>query len=326
MTMRLRIKDFILAAFALTALSSCVYESEGDCGTYLRFVYEYNMQGTDGFSEEADRVSVYVFDAQGRLVTSIDDQVLGDDGTLMLPKIQEGQYKIVAWAKSDRISDDEADFDMSRPTAGGSISELQAKLKTEDSVSSHRLNSLLNGVLDTEITGRGQHLTVSMMKCNNDLRVVLMPIRASQTFSKDMYEIKVEAQNAWLAYDASAWQQSPVEYHTYLYEQSTSDTGSDETINTAVIGDLALSRLFDSDNSRLIVTNKMTGREILNIRLEWMLTLQAISEHRSEWSDQEYLDRQDEYSITFFVDDSTWMETRIIVNGWVLSLDDATLL
>ena len=72
--------------------------------------------------------------------------------------------------------------------------------------------------------------------------------------------------------------------------------------------DFNTSRILDGSNARLVVRNASSGREILNINLPW--------------TNQEYLDRQDEYSMTFFIDGATWMETKIVVNGWVLSLQD----
>jgi Protein of unknown function (DUF1812). len=43
-------------------------------------------------------------------------------------------------------------------------------------------------------------------------------------------------------------------------------------------------------------------------------------------SNQEYLDRQDEYNIMFFLDsNNNWIKTRIIINGWAVVLNDFPL-
>ena len=43
-------------------------------------------------------------------------------------------------------------------------------------------------------------------------------------------------------------------------------------------------------------------------------------------SDQEYLDRQDEYNLVFFLDDrGSWISSQIIINGWKLVLNDVEL-
>ena len=42
-----------------------------------------------------------------------------------------------------------------------------------------------------------------------------------------------------------------------------------------------------------------------------------------EMSAQDYLDRQDEYSLTFFLDErDKWIATSIIINSWKIVLDD----
>jgi hypothetical protein len=43
-------------------------------------------------------------------------------------------------------------------------------------------------------------------------------------------------------------------------------------------------------------------------------------------SNQEYLDRQDEYSMTFFLDESgDWISSSIIVNSWRIVLNNVTI-
>ena len=43
-------------------------------------------------------------------------------------------------------------------------------------------------------------------------------------------------------------------------------------------------------------------------------------------SDQEYLDRQDEFNLTFFLDEyGQWTTSRIIINSWHLVIQDSVL-
>ena len=48
--------------------------------------------------------------------------------------------------------------------------------------------------------------------------------------------------------------------------------------------------------------------------------------HRAEGHDmtqQEYLDRQDEYNMTFFLDENMkWINTSIIINDWVVRFNE----
>ena len=44
----------------------------------------------------------------------------------------------------------------------------------------------------------------------------------------------------------------------------------------------------------MIITDTESGNRVMDIDLTWFLTLQAIGERHQDWSDQEYLDRQDD--------------------------------
>ena len=48
--------------------------------------------------------------------------------------------------------------------------------------------------------------------------------------------------------------------------------------------------------------------------------------YNREMSDQEYLDRQDEYAMTFFIDEGyRWENTCIYINSWRVVLQDIEL-
>ena len=77
--------------------------------------------------------------------------------------------------------------------------------------------------------------------------------------------------------------------------------------------------------SRLTVARKDDGRVVFTIPLDKYLLL-----HRSElYSDmpvQEYLDREDEWSIVFFLDSGLrWLNTHIIINDWTVRLNNVEL-
>ena len=48
--------------------------------------------------------------------------------------------------------------------------------------------------------------------------------------------------------------------------------------------------------------------------------------HNRAMSDQEYLDRQDEYNLVFFLDEGDrWINTTIYINSWQVVLQDTEL-
>lgn len=312
----------------IVALTSCVYDDQSDCTLDLKFRYVYNMQNTDGFAHEVDKVDVYVFDETDRLVGQYSAGVEeGLDCTMQLPLPATGRYTFVAWAYSQDQKDELSYFEIPAAKDCDLLEDLTARLRQTSDRADHKLNSLLNGVLETEVSGENRHLTIDMMKCTNALRVILMPSRAGQTLHSEDFDIHIEGRNGWLSYDASTYQEDPVNYYPYyqMLERKDSVDSKAAEIDNAVVADLNTSRIIYGSNPRLVISNNKVGRDILDIDLAWFLSLQAIGEHKGEWGNQEYLDRQDEYAMTFFIDNDIWMRTHIIVNGWVLSLEETEL-
>lgn len=322
----------LLLTLSMTAImSSCIYDDMGECGLHVNFRYTHNMKEADGFAEEAEWVKLWVFNAQQQLVDQYEEgsEFISSKTGLKISQLPAGEYTFVAWAGSAKQTKANSDFDMPTLKKGDSMETLTARLqRDENGENSNKLNSLLNGTLKTTLTGEKQTIVVDMKKCTNTLRVVLMPTSANETLKVDDYECFIEGKNGWLAYNAEPYKKDSLIYRPYyqeLSEDKAEGPTGESVVKQAVINELSTSRIMANTTPRLIIRHKDTKSEILNINLSWFLSLQAIGEHRAEWSDQEYLDRQDEYSITFFTNGSTWMQTHIIVNGWVLSLQDIEL-
>lgn len=310
---------------------SCIMDDTSDCGFDVQFKYDYNILETDVFGQEADWVSLWVYDSDDRLVEIYTEEgIRGREGyTMHIPHLAAGDYTLVAWAGSFDVEGEFADFEFAETGHGSGIETLTARLpRTEDSTHQARLNSLLNGVLEVSVAD-GQRFTIDMMKIIHTLRVILMPTRGGQEMAVEDFEIFIDDTSSWLWYDASVYREDRVTYRPYYMEvSSASEPGSkSEAISSAVVAELNTSRLIYEAEPRLVVRNSASGADIMDIDLAWFLSLQAIGEHRAEWSNQEYLDRQDEYALTFFIDmdTGTWMRGRIVVNGWVISLEDVEL-
>lgn len=322
---------WLYGILTVCVLQACIKEDRSDCGLNVQFRYTYNILDADAFTQEADEVKLWVFDADNRLVAQYEEEGIReiDNFQLHIPYLPAGEYSFVAWARSTDKQGEYADFELPELNNGALMEELTARLPREnDGTHRDRLNSLLNGTLKASVTGRLQTVTVDMMKCTHTLRIILMPMQGDKVMSSEDFHFRIEDKTGWLAYDASPYREDKVAYHPY-YQEATSDPSATdgETISSALVAELNTSRLMTDAEPRLIISDAETGEEVMNLNLTWFLSLQAIGEHRAEWSDQEYLDRQDEYALTFFidVDNNTWMKSHIVVNGWVVSLEEIEL-
>ena len=66
----------------------------------------------------------------------------------------------------------------------------------------------------------------------------------------------------------------------------------------------------------LTITNKAENKVVLSIPvIDYALLVKGYE--NASLSDQEYLDRQDEYNMTFFLDEGgRWISAVIIINDW----------
>jgi hypothetical protein len=74
----------------------------------------------------------------------------------------------------------------------------------------------------------------------------------------------------------------------------------------------------------LSVYNVTTDEKLLSIPLiDYALLVRNNYDYVT--SDQDYLDRQDEYNITFFVQNGRWLDSEIIINSWRVILNNPNL-
>lgn len=322
------------ALFTVVSLLSCIDEDMKDCGEVnIRFDYSYNILSSNAFSEQVNRVTLYVFDQENVLVEkrSSGELHFTNDYSISMNKLKTGKYKFVAWAESSHIQADKAKFSVPELTVGLSVlADLSYYVKRTAGIQNNELNNLLVGITETKITNASetQHVTVAMKKVNKKVRVVLLPvIGGGETPDVNDYEFKIvdEIGNGHIKYDYSLLRDEPITYRPYYSANVTpkpSETLSPTEINRAAVVEISTSRLMtrenEVDNPRLIITSVATDEAIARINLPWFFSLTGMESHKS-WGLQEYLDRQDEYSITLFMQSDTWMQATIIINGWVVN-------
>jgi hypothetical protein len=96
---------------------------------------------------------------------------------------------------------------------------------------------------------------------------------------------------------------------------------------SAVVANLTTSRLMQSTGQRSYTRPMLTVRKnsdkstILSIPIiEYALMVRSITGRAT--TDQEYLDRQGDYSMTFFLQDGKWVSAVIIINDWRIVINN----
>lgn len=296
----------------LLVLFSCtsIDETLPECRLYVRFLYDYNMEFSDAFASQVNRVDVFVFDKDGTFVIKKSEQgeTLGGSYRMPLP-LPAGEYRIAAWAG---MSDD---FEMPEPVAGKTtLEELTVRMKREESlVHNKALNPLwYGGVQAVSFTGRQEQTeTVSLIKDTNKFRFILQKSGPGEELDINDCLFEIRADNGYYDWNNDLLDDDMISYRPY-YLEKVEDVGIVVEMNTM--------RLLEHKKVYLTLTRKSDGKELMRIDLIPYLLLTKMEGHNIPA--QEYLDRQSEYAIVFFYNPEllNFLSTKIVINGWTIWL------
>lgn len=326
----------LLAVIACTSmLYACdglIYDDEGDCSVNYRvkFRYDYNMKFADAFAHEVNVVTLYLLDANGRVVWQRTEQgeVLAADGYAMTVDVEPGEYDLLAWCGTT----DKGSFSIPETTIGKGLTctlDRQYDIGNKAFVTED-LDRLFYGWLPKQTFGETEGTytyTVSLVKNTNNVRVVLQHL-SGEAVDKDKFVFTITDTNGSMDWDNTLLPDEPVTF--YAWHTDAGETGIDtrtasRTTFSAVIAELAVPRLVKGQETRLAVTNKETGKTVFSIPLiDYALLVKGF--YNRDMGDQEYLDRQDVYDMVFFLDEGDrWLDTYIYINSWKVVLHNSEL-
>lgn len=340
----------VMAAAGFTmSLSSCdasLFDYEGDCEvTYsLNFVYDMNLKWADAFASEVKSVNVYVFDDKGLYVKEFSESgdVLSVPEYVMPLDLVPGKYTLVGWCGLVNEGAVEESFSVKPPVAGvTTIDELTCALNTRHDpekglYTDTELRFMFHGKIDVELPDSrdGQHYlyTMPLTKDTNHIRIMIQHV-SNDLYEKD-FNLSIQAANGVLAYDNSPVGGQPVTYYAWYMGSDLLGMGDDAgTMSVAegdpneyygVIADLSTCRMMASQQDAFYLSAVFTedgkAREIFRIPvIQYALLTKKYCEqaYGHPMTDQDYLDRQDEYSMTFFIgEDMKWIYAIVEVLTW----------
>lgn len=325
--------SLVSASLMLTGCSWVTEDGIEKCPAQLSvsFTYDRNIKFADAFAHEVTSVNVWAFDQSGRLVwTGAENgDALKDKDFKLDTNLPEGTYDFVSWCGLK----DNADFSLDTYTPA-SKEELETKLKTisegDANVSASDLPGLFHGMTSgvkyeiDPMRPTMKTVNISLTKDTKDIRIMLQHLDGSPIENRD-FEVTITDANSWLAYDNEVITDCPlVTYKPWniKYGQVTRPDAEQDSRAISTVASL----LFELSTSRLMVDSKV----ILTVHRNWDDTdiiriplvdyLLLVKGNYGNMSDQEYLDRQDDYSIIFFIDkNSNWyIAGGIYINSWAV--------
>ena len=336
-----------------TLLTSCddsfIYDSEGDCSVKyrVRFIYDMNLKWADAFPSEVKSVNLYVFDADGLFYKEYKEsgEALARPGFFMELDIPAGDYRLVAWCGLENEGAKEESFSVTRPTPGVtgideficSLNTVAARRAESSELSDSRLYFLYHGDIRVSLpdTGDGSiyYYTVPLVKDTNHIRIILQELASDEDMVPSDYEIYIQAANGLMAYDNSLLPGPVVTYRPWALEQDEVGVGRLDVENgeikyvKGIVADLSVARIMESqsDTFSLIIKRAQSGEIIATIPVvKYALLSRKYYElaYNHPLTDQELLDREDEYVMTFFLEHGKWIDSYFEILQWRLVPDE----
>lgn len=314
-----------ISTMASVLTGGCIREDFAECrNSYnLRLVFDRNMLYTDAFASQVRSVDVKVFDSStGREVYSYADSgaaLESADYRVALP-IPPGTYDILCWAG---MAEGDS-FGYALPVAD-MLQQHNVALNTENGVSGRRLNNLYHGLtrgvtfVSGNSLGHDQNQTATVYLTKNTNRVCVMLHNLDGTeLDESGFTFSITSGNALMNYDNTLDAAGRVTYRPWHVTPIVLETEpKSEPVQSALAAEISMARLVPDGNSRLNVYRTADGERIISVPLERNLLLYK-GEYHSMMSDAEYLDRQDDYTITFILDrNNNWDRAAMIyINNW----------
>lgn len=344
------IRKIITAAAVAAAVvfSACetVYDYEGDCSVSYRvkFRYDKNLKWADAFANEVKSVRLYAFDQSGALVYdhAVSGESLAKPDFAINLDLEPGKYHLVAWCGLDNPDAAEQHFEV--PTVRRSatmLEDIKCRLIREadevyPAVSDKRLEFMFHGDMDVELpedNDGGEYVyTMSLTKDTNHIRVILQHLSGNDV-DVDKFAFRIEENNGYYAHDNTLLDDEKITYKTFKTSSGEASIVRPDDNTRAVvraktaIADLSVARMMADrkQDMRLTVTNDK-GTDIAYIPvIEYVLLAKDYYEeaYGHLMTDQQFLDREDEYVMTLFLDENQeWSSAEILINEWRVVLHD----
>lgn len=325
-------------ATAFTSCDSVIYDGEGDCSVKYRieFEYERNMEFADAFASKVSSVALYVFDESGVLVEQMSEsgEALAADDYAMMLELEPAEYDLLAWCGVDGKSFTVPTATVGQTTLDQMLCTMSRKSDAGGSYVDEDLSALFHGLKRISYTDEpGVHTEVlSLTKNTNNFRIILQQTwsegSAAEGVDVSKFDFAIIDDNGKMNYDNSVMEDEQIIYRPW--DITTGDVDVDTDISTRAnmvtvsVAELTTARLMTDHRPILVVTKKETGEKVLSVPIvDYALLVKG--NYNRNMDDQEYLDRQDEYNMTFFVHDGKWVSSQIIINSWRVVLNNEIL-
>lgn len=332
------LKIWTLLLFFAGSLASCnvLTEEDQDCALYVRFKYDMNMKFADAFQNAVNSVTLYAFkDGVLAYQRTEEGELLKQNGYRMrideIPYREKHKYDYITWAGEPNNES----FTIPVLTVGKSTKEdLFCQLnRAGNGVVSTDLEDLFHGMTNGQDYSRsassaaGDEVVIPLTKNTNNIRIVLQHL-SGKPVDVNKLNFTITDKNGLMNYDNMLLGEDVITYKAWHKAQGSAGIGEQQEgviteVNLA-LADLTVARLMADEEPILVVTNDEEEMVIHIPLVDYALLYKRL--RYEDMPDQEFLDRQDEYNMTFFLDENyRWINQFIYINSWKVVLQESEL-
>ena len=273
------------------------------------------MLDVDAAPQYLGDASVYVYDAEETFVKRIDvprEQLVADDFRVRIEDLPEGDYHFVVWSglKGAKyvVSGDEETMDTFRLSLRDSGSGSLGKLPDlfYGSLSVDHFNSDIYAVHE-----------VDLMKDTNELACMVVSVDENTAVDAQDFALKIVAPNSVMDVRNRL---VTTDLRTYkpFYEGITTLVDTEYGQLNGAVFNVSTLRLMNDGKSRIILERRSTGETVFDISFsDYLGQIGTLYTGLGRTlSVQEYLDRQDFYTIVFFLSGDLTQLIQLQVNSW----------
>ena len=312
---------YILSVLLITSCTWVKDDEDCDYGFWLNLHYTYNILAVEAAPEYIDEVSIYIYDTTGNYVKRIDvsqQDLKAKNHRVLVEGLDEGDYQFVVWSGINKsqyaIMNDRTKMQDFRLSLAGS--SLNSAIKLPD---------LYYGKLSTVHYDEVHAVhDVYMIKNTNELACGIVTLSKDVKFEPDEFTMKIVSANGTMDVQDSLVSDKLITYEPYKQDTVTINDDQNNRKLHGIESSISTLRLMEKTDSRLILEKKSTGQQLVNISFPEFIGMVGplYTNLGRPLTVQEYLDRQDFFSIIFILSEDLNQLLDIQINSWRVRLFD----
>ena len=294
-------------------------EPEPGVKYYVEFVYDMNMKFADAFYSQVKSVYLYVFQNSQLVQTYKEsgDILKNRNYRMELIDLEPGTYEFIAWCGLENNND----FEIAN--VAKNTDATVTLLRTTNGVSKNNLMPVFHGRVEEPLPANNEHtVTIHLTKDTNNINLSL-----TQLGDAGMKEGQFKVRMKGGMYGAMNYMNDPagnlVEFTPWdtEYRSLTINGKQPAGAYNYMRTEISTTRLMADKNPIIeivdVLTDPTNEKVVFSIPfVEWAKAFR--SANHKNMRDQEYLDREDEYNIMLYIENSKqgWIATEIVINDW----------